>query len=403
MPDNFAEEDDRSKVFDKCLEPIFQLKFWRKEVPIEPEGEVHGGKVDRTYELDGMILIIREDRVEAGTGHDAYMQVVCDYQLFIKKSREQNSPLFKQGAPVFLLCLFGPILLICGGFHDTKSIIVEPLAKACLLFDDLLHNRQEVLARQLFALKNAVDTLSNRCQVDEINSHPAGVPRVYKNYKPEDGPEQSMTFSRPLESCHPRSLLFIAKEQDPAVEKLVKLAHTYGTEVHRLLAKNHFAPVLYGHSSLQGAPTAYVMEFLRPNTDGKSGWVTLWEFFKSKERATRYLKAIETTLGRILTVMEEAGMVHGDLRPNNIMLQVDSDGTPANTREEEGANLRVVDFDWAGKSGSVCYPLQRNLEIEWPGDPGEGITTRHDRDMVKGWWDKQFSLKFQAPDSDMVE
>ncbi|KIO23482.1 hypothetical protein M407DRAFT_27013, partial [Tulasnella calospora MUT 4182] len=105
MPDNFAEEDDRSKAFDKCLEPIFQLKSWRKQVPIEPDGEVHGGKVDRTYELDGAILIIREDKLEAGTGNDVYMQVARDYQLFVKESRDQNSTFFEQGAPVFLLCL----------------------------------------------------------------------------------------------------------------------------------------------------------------------------------------------------------------------------------------------------------------------------------------------------------
>ncbi|KIO27868.1 hypothetical protein M407DRAFT_243233, partial [Tulasnella calospora MUT 4182] len=64
----------------------------------------------------------------------------------------------------------------------------------------------------------------------------------------------------------------------------------------------------------------------------------------------------------------------------------------------EKANLRVVDFDWAGESGSVRYPLQRNQEIAWPGGPGERIMARHDRDLVKGWWHKQFSLEFQASD-----
>lgn len=107
MPENFDEETDRSKAFDRCLEPIFQRSLWRKEVPIKPDEEVHGAIVDRIYALGGVILIIREDKVEPGTGHDVYMQVVRDYQLFVKESREQNSAFFEQGAPVFLLCLLG--------------------------------------------------------------------------------------------------------------------------------------------------------------------------------------------------------------------------------------------------------------------------------------------------------
>ncbi|KAG9044245.1 hypothetical protein FS837_008564 [Tulasnella sp. UAMH 9824] len=407
MPDSFATEDGRSKAFDICLEPIFQRGLWRKQVPIMPDEEVHGAQVDRIYALDGVTLIIREDNVEPGTGHDVYMQVVRDYQLFVKESREQNSGFFEQGAPVFLLCLLGPILLICGGFHDGQSTIVEPLAEPCLLFDDLLHNRQEVLARQLLALKKAVDALGDRRHVHKI--HPAGVPRVYTTYITEDGPERNLTFSRPLESSPPRSLLFeVATDdpRDPSTEKLVKIARKYGAEVHRLLAKSHFAPMLYGHGSLEGAPTAYVMELLRSPANEKPGWVTLWEFFKSKEQATRHSKAIETTLGEILEVMERANMVHGDLRPNNIMLEVHKvqDGyIPVRSGEQPRANLRVVDFDWAGESGAVCYPLQRNQEIAWPVGPGERIMVRHDRDLVKEWWQKQFSLEFQTSDTDMVE
>ncbi|KIO15394.1 hypothetical protein M407DRAFT_247244, partial [Tulasnella calospora MUT 4182] len=75
---------------------------------------------------------------------------------------------------------------------------------------------------------------------------------------------------------------------------------------------------------------------------------------------------------------------------------------PVSSGEQPRANLRVVDFDWAGESGSVCYPLQRNQEIAWPAGPGERIVVRHDRDLVKGWWHKQFSLEFQASDTDMV-
>ncbi|KAG8941047.1 hypothetical protein FRC00_012607, partial [Tulasnella sp. 408] len=135
-----------------------------------------------------------------------------------------------------------------------------------------------------------------------------------------------------------------------------------------------FAPVLYGQRSLEGAPTAYIMEFLSPPTLEKSGWVTLFEFFRLNDSADRYSKPIRNTLGRILAVMEEARVVHGDLRPNNLMLEVDCDYTPVSLGEEPGVNMRVIDFDWAGDSGHVYYPLNRNEEVaSWPEAPGKPI------------------------------
>ncbi|KAG8896261.1 hypothetical protein FRC00_006191, partial [Tulasnella sp. 408] len=340
-------------MFDKCLDPILSHQSWRKGVHIQGETEHLGGHVGRIYEQDGVVCILREDKVETGTGDDVYMQASRSYQLYVEGVRNENPTLIKQGAPAFLLCLLGPMLLICGGFHDMKSTIVEPLAEPCLLFDDILHIRQEALARKLFALKKAVVALCNRRPLDgdTVNHPSAGVPRVYTTYKTEDNREQSLTFSHRLARNHPSSLLFVAIEDPlvPSAEKLVKLAGKYGDGVHRLLAKSQFAPVLYGQRSLEGAPTAYIMEFLSPPTLGKTGWATLFEFFRLKDSATRYSKAIGNTLGRILAVMEEARVVHGDLRPNNLMLEVDYDYTPVlgPLGEEQGANMRVVDFDWA--------------------------------------------------------
>lgn len=224
------------------------------------------------------------------------------------------------------------------------------------------------------------------------------MPRVYTTYKTEDNREQGLTFSHPLARNRPRSLLFVTTEDPlvPSAEKLVKLAGKYGDGVHRLLAKSQFAPVLYGQRALEGAPTAYIMEFLNPPTLENSGWVTLFEFFRLNDSATRYSQAIRNTLGRILAVMEEARVVHGDLRPNNLMLEVDCDYTPVSLGEEQGVNLRVVDFDWAGESGHVYYPLNRNEGVaSWPEAPGRPIIVGHDRALVKDWWFEQFYLLFE--------
>ncbi|KIO17990.1 hypothetical protein M407DRAFT_246595 [Tulasnella calospora MUT 4182] len=134
------------------------------------------------------------------------------------------------------------------------------------------------------------------------------------------------------------------------------------------------------------------MEYLGTATEAAPGWMTLWHFFNSKGFATRYLEAIEKTLNDILAVMEAASVVHGDLRPNNIMLEVGCDGAPVD--EGKGVNLKIVDFDWAGKSGDVNYPLQRNEDITWPASPWMPIVVAYDRTLVEDWWRQRFSLEF---------
>ncbi|KAG8949110.1 hypothetical protein FRC04_009056 [Tulasnella sp. 424] len=396
MPNNFDTEYDRGQVFDKCLDPILPNSSWHEKLHLSAPTELRSGNAGRAYVLDGIVRILREDKVETGTGDDAYMQLSRVYQLYVESVRKKNAPLFDQGVPVILLCVLGPILLICGGFHDGKSTIVEPLVEPCLMFGDRLHNRQEALARQLFALKRALDTLRSRSPPNggTANPHPAGVPRVYTTYTTEDNAEHSLTFLRPLEKSLPQHLLFIAADSlDPSTHKLVKLVGKgYGVRAHRLLAERQVAPVLYGQSSLEGAPTAYIMEYLSPPTDSQSGWVTLFEFSKSKELVPRYSHLIEAALTRILTMMEEAKVVHGDLRPNNLMLEVNSDKTPVCSGDEQKVKLKVVDFDWAGQSGEVRYPLQRNEEIAWPGDAGTPIVVGHDRSLVENWWFKHFPM-----------
>ena len=53
--------------------------------------------------------------------------------------------------------------------------------------------------------------------------------------------------------------------------------------------------------------------------------------------------------------------------------------------KEKFVDLRVIDFDWAGKAGQVHYPAERNTEIQWPGEAGGPIEQDHDSKMVDSW------------------
>ena len=156
------------------------------------------------------------------------------------------------------------------------------------------------------------------------------------------------------------------------LQVLVKpVPRSYSQDVHKHMADNGLAPKLYGYAEVKGAPTAYVMEYLDPST-----WQTLHEFLKSNATAvdrTRLQKAVDG----IIKKLELKNYVHGDLRSSNIMIRTDV--------KEKSVDLRVIDFDWAGETGQVRYPAERNRDIWWPGEAGGPIEQDHDSKMVNSW------------------
>lgn len=74
--------------------------------------------------------------------------------------------------------------------------------------------------------------------------------------------------------------------------------------------------------------------------------------------------------------LHQAGYVHGDLRDTNLMV-----------RENGQSGFMLMDFDWAGKIGEVCYPMNVNTDPEL-GRPagaydGELIRADHDIHMLQ--------------------
>ncbi|KZT07499.1 uncharacterized protein LAESUDRAFT_713594 [Laetiporus sulphureus 93-53] len=141
--------------------------------------------------------------------------------------------------------------------------------------------------------------------------------------------------------------------QKPVVVKLVD--RSYGAHVHHLLACHGFAPILYGYARREGAPTAYVMERLG------SDWVMLFQFLKVEPPGTGFAAPISTSLQQLLELLDKEHVVHGDLRTNNIMLQIDDEGKPVIS--DRRANIKVIDYDWAGNAGEARYPPSRNEYI----------------------------------------
>jgi len=107
------------------------------------------------------------------------------------------------------------------------------------------------------------------------------------------------------------------------------------------------APKLYGYAEAKGAPTAYVMEYInRP-------FGTHCQLLKPEDKPSKNTAYhLKDALEKIIAALDEKKYVHGDLRSNNIMIQTDG--------MDKSVDLKVVDFDWAGKAGQVHYPAEQN-------------------------------------------
>jgi len=127
----------------------------------------------------------------------------------------------------------------------------------------------------------------------------------------------------------------------PTTPVLVKLVNGgYGVEVHHLLAKHSLTPTytptqrskaLRQHTSRPFILEAFVWCF----TTSRFGNLN-----SSRDRKS----------------LQKNGAVHGDLRSPNIMVNVSLTGDIILVEDELGkmrANIRVVDFDWAGDAGQV--------------------------------------------------
>ena len=134
--------------------------------------------------------------------------------------------------------------------------------------------------------------------------------------------------------------------------------YRYGEDVHRYLNEKGLAPKLHQVVTLPGNWRAVIME--------KVG---------GKQFAEEDLEVVRPKLLELRAALKERKFVHGDLRPQNITVSSDK------------KRVTVVDFDWAGVSGSATYPKEINLspECKWHEDVecGGVIDHKHDDHQLK--------------------
>ena len=135
----------------------------------------------------------------------------------------------------------------------------------------------------------------------------------------------------------------------------------YGEAVHKYLAEAGFAPKLIQCDLLPGGWYAVVMEKL----NGDSILTTAVSECDIKH-----------SLRAAVDLMHRKNYVHGDLRPQNLLI-VDR-------------SVHILDFDWADTENTATYPPELNENSAWHHEvrPGGKIQKAHDLHLINSsWWE----------------
>ena len=74
-----------------------------------------------------------------------------------------------------------------------------------------------------------------------------------------------------------------------------------------------------------------------------------------------------------LNELHRVHFVHGDVRDANMIM----------VRKDSEPGFMLVDFDWAGIIGEVCYPANVNKKDIWrPDDVSDGAMIKSEHDMA---------------------
>lgn len=193
--------------------------------------------------------------------------------------------------------------------------------------------------------------------------------------------EESLVFDRPFDS---RCSTFFATMPKGC---MVKLAfRPYGYAVHSALQAAQLAPELRGFSKKpEIGADAIVMQYLPPPARNIPGWVTLHDLaVNHRQLVFEERTEIHSRLKKIVSLLKGLDFVHGDLRPNNLMIKV----VGAGNAFVQPITVNVIDMEWAGKVGEAYYPGDRNGAVGYPGNAGGPIGADDDGRMVQSWWDE---------------
>ncbi|KAF5316482.1 hypothetical protein D9619_006108 [Psilocybe cf. subviscida] len=282
--------------------------------------------------------------------------------------------------PTFLLGFSGCQFTVSAAVITDKCI-VERLATLWVgrssTFDT---NRIEDTARVFYALSTALGELEEWYQSDTIISrhlyepatntpfnHPRFFPHANQYSVNGEDFDDAIKFEYlyHLETSSLCVTLLVRATTDHSDKFVVKFTQQYCPDLHRLLAGHGMAPVLRYCGKIDKS-TPY------PNWQ-----MVVMDYYNGSPPIEEPDLEIRKAVKKAVAIGHEAGFVFGDIRRPNVLVGK-ADG-----------QVKLIDFDWAGKEGEAQYPpdMSDNDALWIAGmEPMEFIQKQHDIDMIDKWF-----------------
>eukprot|EP00118_Oscarella_pearsei_P020943 m.232188 g.232188 ORF g.232188 m.232188 type:complete len:589 (+) comp40077_c1_seq4:199-1965(+) len=304
-------------------------------------------KPDGVIYHDGRAIAIVEMKVEWGQGNEV-VQLLRDQQQYAEKRRKTSSLAVDRAFPCFLIGVRGKSISLYGAIHlpesgSTQSLRIHYvlLAKA-----DFVPGRLDECAIFLSKLKVGLTELKRfwsdggqSMRFGEETGHPLPCDCVA---------EQLYGSSECRLTGHLKRSVFTGQANGEDV--IVKLAASpYGLEAHQCCEEVQLAPQIRKFKQFDFSGSRFcgvVMERLSKDFIPLS--YAFFHPWMNADTATKIKEGIKTALD----AMHGKDLVHGDLRAANVLVS------------KEG-EVKVIDFDWAGRENEVLYPKNLNYLLVW--------------------------------------
>ena len=259
------------------------------------------------------------------------------------------------------------------GVVITDVVIVQRLTDCIWLRLDSVHSEPHIenVTRFFSALKLGVKKLGlyyKNLKPDDLSLLNSGYFSSITSYRGDDG-LINFEYIGYLEKCSDCVTLCARTCGESSSNIVVKFVDRYGDMAHRILANAGLAPKLL----YCGSPRVTEEQ---PSYHNLS--MVMMDYIKCSTLATAKAEMDDRAKGvarseicQALKLLHSAGLVFGDLRSPNILVEI-------KTRE-----VKLIDFDWAGVDGQAKYPYLISKDLPWPEGVGalKPIRCVHDDQM----------------------
>ncbi|KAI0738576.1 hypothetical protein C8Q80DRAFT_1206047 [Daedaleopsis nitida] len=333
------------------------------------------GDLRSTCQGEEVISFLQEIKNEVSAGgkaepsFEALLYWVATVRRILDAKTTKGEDWEQVNFPAILVMHFGPYLAIAAATYVTRPNVGH---MCCIPLHVHSTNVAELEAgeRAIAALRVAVHSLLKWYPTLHTRAHRGDFP--FRDFYTDGSAPNIKHYFEYLEAIDKKRIFRVKRKSDGKL-LCVKFSTRYSADAHRKAHELGLAPALHAVN--------YVGEWIMVVMDDMSKkYANTMYALRAEQPIPRNNPALSLAAARELVekklpALHAAGFVHGDVRTVNVLVR-NEDAAP----EPAGADVLLVDFDWAGPVGETVYPRRMNPAVERPegAQSGEVITTEHD-------------------------